>query len=743
MSNLHANTPESVLRVAIPDGHERICRPVVELVKSGVDTRIMSCGASFDSLESVQRILRQFWSRADGRAELQQLRDTATELTGRLLDEELTAFLQTCDASSITIEVSPMWHAIPWELLVIDGQFLCERMAIGRKITGIGQRPTNHISEHRKTLQLLAVPDSELVASQREFNAVRRLFREIYDAGDGRFDRPQCLYSPATAEEIAARMNGSGVFHFTGHARLDEGVRGWQLAQRCAGDHESNGNVLTPEMMAALPADNWPELIVAHACASAAINEGQEASLSMVEACLQKGVGNYVGTLAPMLDEHGYHFVEPFYSALAEGHSVGSAMQQAREHMRKQLPDGSLSWLNYVLYGDPDFVLVHRDHTHTAQTCEAEDFSSRKPDVLKPKILSHKQCSVDKETLPTCSTCGRQIETRHGIGRREIVNGAEIITCQSCLISVPPETPPVLVTTSVEASQGEVFDQDGHEILQELRNREKRFDSGWEEAVGRFWEFRDVDSGICETAILQLISEEPSVADPSSLQRVNGAASGISERPQLWRRQYRLAVQTRKARLPDIRVTCDEMCGKDDRQAPCDTPVNLGQLTAMLESRSPAKDQNETGRRVHVVVSLTGWETECVSYICGTGEDRFIQPGRSVLLIDAVSGESFHRESDLGILPFLSLTDLEDDESQLQRVLKELKDRLPLAVSLGSQELADELNVRITSVETAFRVASEWSGFDVDDFGDIGLVLSQRGLSENATRSHRQTGIRK
>jgi len=73
---------------------------------------------------------------------------------------------------------------------------------------------------------------------------------------------------------------------------------------------------------------------------------------------MRGGAANYVGTYWPVGDDAAAAFAETFYKDLVLGESIGKALQNGRNAVRKLK---SVDWADYIHYGSYDFVLKHRN----------------------------------------------------------------------------------------------------------------------------------------------------------------------------------------------------------------------------------------------------------------------------------------------------------------------------------------------------------------------------------------------
>jgi CHAT domain-containing protein len=132
-----------------------------------------------------------------------------------------------------------------------------------------------------------------------------------------------------------------------------------------------------------LRARRVPWLIVANACYSGALREGESypslddarRGASIAEAFMERGVQNYLGTGWTVDDAQAAKFAKIFYKALFENESLGDAVASARAAIFDE-PIGS-TWGAYQLYGDPSDALVPRARSESAQNVRAPRRPSR------------------------------------------------------------------------------------------------------------------------------------------------------------------------------------------------------------------------------------------------------------------------------------------------------------------------------------------------------------------------------
>jgi len=166
------------------------------------------------------------------------------------------------------------------------------------------------------------------------------------------------LWSGPDATELAlktAPLADFGVVHFAAHAVIDE-THPDRSAIVLAPGNEAEDGLLQVREIADLTLNG--QLVVLSACQSAtgSVVRG-EGVLGLARAFLAAGASGVIGSLWPMRDDHAQAFFEPFYTALAQGSSVGGALHDAQ---RRLIADGLpvAAWAGFVLLGNPDAVPV-------------------------------------------------------------------------------------------------------------------------------------------------------------------------------------------------------------------------------------------------------------------------------------------------------------------------------------------------------------------------------------------------
>lgn len=294
----------------------------------------------------------------------------ARSLAARLLDSALT------DVGAVTRLVivgdGPL-HRVPWDALrTADGRFLVERYAVtlapsAGVLHALRARPPNPAP-----LRLLAYGDpafaGDAAASTRDGvggNAER--YRSAFDSAGGlpRLEasaREAALVARYADEaEVRTRERASAaylkrtplerfrVLHLATHALVDE--RAVTRTALAVAPGEGETGFLGPSELAALRLN--ADLVVLSACRSAGgvVVDG-EGVQGLTAPLLEAGARSVVATQWRIGDRSTVDFVDEFYRAMAEGRSVGDALQAAKvAALRRGAP--AREWAAFTMIGDP------------------------------------------------------------------------------------------------------------------------------------------------------------------------------------------------------------------------------------------------------------------------------------------------------------------------------------------------------------------------------------------------------
>jgi CHAT domain-containing protein len=242
---------------------------------------------------------------------------------------------------------------VPWELALAAGQPWCERVALGRQVIlgDLSQRRRVVRADHRYRMVIIADPRVDLPEARAEAEAFLgslELYRTFLDADFLGASR-------ATLPSVLRALDGADFVYYVGHGVYDPGcpeASGWLLSD----------GVLGPERLRNLEAP--PRFVFSNACNSAEdipqekSRMGRAANAGMVSGLVMAGVEACIGARWPIRAESGSALALAFFHRALGGASLGEALREARQRVRRTYGEDDLAWASFVLYGNPVQRLV-------------------------------------------------------------------------------------------------------------------------------------------------------------------------------------------------------------------------------------------------------------------------------------------------------------------------------------------------------------------------------------------------
>jgi class 3 adenylate cyclase/TolB-like protein len=290
-------------------------------------------------------------------AVVHRLEQIGNLIFSQLLPQNVRQRLLTTSSSNFYLHLDEQLIHIPWELCYDGNEFLATKFYIGRQVITNAAVPERRLSRTETgplKVLLIADPTEDLPQAADEGEQLCQLLDQVPGVRvkllAGRF---------ASKTHILLELQAHDVVHFAGHSHYDPEhpqKSGWHLY----------GEMLTAEELSTLR--NPPLLVFSNSCQAGATPawggryqyDGQ--AFGIGSAFLLAGVTNYIGTFWVVHDQESRVFAVAFYQGIAEGRSVGEALQQARLRVRQEIKQQKgwegLTWASYMLYGDPRATLL-------------------------------------------------------------------------------------------------------------------------------------------------------------------------------------------------------------------------------------------------------------------------------------------------------------------------------------------------------------------------------------------------
>jgi len=289
------------------------------------------------------------------------------EVAKLVLSESTNLILERYTQHPMVVVHDARSSRIPWETLHIGGKSPALETGLTHRYETADLSIAKWLEKRQQgpTLDLLLVvnPTEDLEGAEEEGNRIRQLFEKLKPSLTVR----ELRGPEARKNEImkCLKSDNFDVLHYAGHAFFDP-LMPAESGIVCAGEEVLSGADLAS--MGSLPS-----LVFFNACEAGRLRaRAQPAtdkkaaenlvtrvreSVSFAEAFLRGGIANYVGTYWPVGDAAALRFGEVFYKRLLGGDPLGLAMITGRQEVAKiSSPD----WADYILYGDPAFVLKKR-----------------------------------------------------------------------------------------------------------------------------------------------------------------------------------------------------------------------------------------------------------------------------------------------------------------------------------------------------------------------------------------------
>ncbi|MGE5197948.1 MAG: CHAT domain-containing tetratricopeptide repeat protein [Deltaproteobacteria bacterium] len=321
------------------------------------------CAVSLDEIGKLSSEATSVLNRANRPAAskadlLNELKTIGQLLWDHLLTRTVKEKLKEAPGCDLILLLDEELINIPWELIYGGGEFLCLKFSLGRLVRTKEQLNPTQYRSRGSTLKMLilANPTDDLASAYHEGLYIKNQFdRKVKEIKiDFKSTRIDTLY-------VKKNLRDYDIVHFAGHCEYDasdSGNAGWVL---------SDGRLTTRDIVALGQSLSLPSLLFSNACHSAEISSGllqadyQEKTYSLASAFLFSGVRHYIGAIRKLEDPASFLFAREFYMQLIRGESVGECIRRSRMQLIREYGEDSVVWANYLLYGDPDFVLFRKE----------------------------------------------------------------------------------------------------------------------------------------------------------------------------------------------------------------------------------------------------------------------------------------------------------------------------------------------------------------------------------------------
>lgn len=303
--------------------------------------------------EIINILNKQDRTSAIGQDSLAELKKAGQLLYDHLFTRTVKDRLRDVSGQDLILAVDERLVAIPWELLYDGGDFLCLKFNLGRSI-----RTESEINPHRYRelfypfkMLILANPTGDLRSSYEEGLQIKNFLIRNRDL--------IVSFKSHDVDSVYVKKNlrDYDIVHFAGHCEYDTNQgsdSGWLL---------SDGRMGVSDFILMAQTQPLPSMIFANACQSAkmpnlAVDPNNHKYIyNLAYAFLFSGVRHFVGACWRLDDRLGFEFAKEFYAHITKGRGIGEALRLARIGLVEEFGMETVAWANYILYGDPGFIL--------------------------------------------------------------------------------------------------------------------------------------------------------------------------------------------------------------------------------------------------------------------------------------------------------------------------------------------------------------------------------------------------
>jgi len=285
---------------------------------------------------------------------IKSLQKTAQALWEHILAKPVKEKLKTSKSLSLVLTIDEELINIPWEILFDGESFLCLKYSLGRLVKTKSQSvPIQYRSHsHIFKMLILANPTNDLQSAYAEGLSIKNQFSH-------RLKNFIIDFKSINIDKIYVKKNfcDYDIVHFAGHCEYE------QISPKSSGWVLSDGRFTIADILSMGSSASLPSLVFSNACHSAQEIKGlidpeyQKKNYSIGAAFLFSGVRHYIGSIRKIEDKASLSFAKEFYHQLIGQKSVGESLRLARLKLIREYGITSMHWLNYLLYGDPNFVL--------------------------------------------------------------------------------------------------------------------------------------------------------------------------------------------------------------------------------------------------------------------------------------------------------------------------------------------------------------------------------------------------
>jgi pSer/pThr/pTyr-binding forkhead associated (FHA) protein len=290
--------------------------------------------------------------KSDGQKIREELIDTGKLLAHLVFPKRIHAAIANSDLQSLSLVHTSPLVGIPWELAVVGTEPIGTQFSFGRQVmldrhsSIMDVTRDNALPIQRPRLLIVCNPTGDLEELESKTESLLEQLQTVNLGWHIEFvarDRVERL-------DLLSRLSKSDFVYYVGHAEYDETTpenSGWLLRD----------GRLTCQDIRRLP--RAPHAVFANGCETgreADWNEGRslrDHAFGLASAFLLSGTSCYLGASWPIAPDSAGTFAQFFFEQLMAGGPLGECVRNARLETRNAFSDADLTWVSYIMYGDP------------------------------------------------------------------------------------------------------------------------------------------------------------------------------------------------------------------------------------------------------------------------------------------------------------------------------------------------------------------------------------------------------
>jgi len=390
--------------------------------------------------------------------EVREIERLGRELRTALLHEDIVQLIDGRPSiDHLVFEYMPSLGGIAFEQMFL-GDFVGFRFATGRQLISDEQKPPSQRPNHDGSYKgALIVDPNDLIRDagvtellEHVETVLDRWIDNHHTADKIRFAEDQVLACcPVAKADMEQMLRASDILSLIIHHKYFDNTPGHSGFVLKASANGSPAELFTAEELRAAirRGDTPPSLVFAVACDSAIAKAWEEdwphrhhRLYGMVDAMLQTGVRHYISALAEVPANGSPRIIELFHGKLAEGVTVGQAVQETRKALRTGLdgaavPGGDILGLAFVLFGDPRSAYFcvegHRVDTEPVRCCTAVENGDVCGQIVCPREDGFNNTDHRNHPAPRCNTHYGPPQHAHCAAGHAVDNSEQLKECKA------------------------------------------------------------------------------------------------------------------------------------------------------------------------------------------------------------------------------------------------------------------------------------------------------------------------